>query len=98
MKNGLLIWNVILTLVAGYLLIAHFSGKKANGSSAKTVGGDSAVAPGNFKMAYFEMDSVEAHFSLVIDVKAELSKKEVAINAEVDRLAKNLQEKYKILH
>ncbi len=95
MKNGLLIWNVILTLVAGYLLVAHFSGKKSNGSSATAVGGDSTAAPGNFKMAYFEMDSVEAHFSLVKDVKAELSKKEDAINAEVDRLAKNMQQKYK---
>ena len=28
MKNGLLIWNVVLTLVAGYLLFTHFTGKE----------------------------------------------------------------------
>jgi hypothetical protein len=38
MKNGLLVWNVILTLVAGYLLYAHFS-KKENG----TVAGKNAI-------------------------------------------------------
>jgi outer membrane protein len=95
MKNGLLIWNVVLTLIAGYLLVAHFSSRKGNASSAKTIAGDSTVPQGSFKMAYFEMDSVEANFSLVKDVKAELSKREDAINAEIDRLAKNIQQKYK---
>ena len=28
MKNGLLIWNAVLTLVAGYLLFTHFTSKK----------------------------------------------------------------------
>ena len=33
MKNGLLIWNVVLTLVAGYLLFSHFTIQKEGGAS-----------------------------------------------------------------
>jgi hypothetical protein len=43
MKNGLLIWNVLLTVVAGYLLITQLGSKKNAGSgSIKSAGGDSA--------------------------------------------------------
>lgn len=94
MKNGLLVWNVVLTLLVGYLLIAQFAGKK------KSAGGEiknSSVKTsdnGSFRIAYFEMDSVEANFEMVKDVKAELTIKEDAINSELDRLQKNFQQRY----
>ena len=44
-------------------------------------------------MAYFEMDSVEANFKMVKDVKAELNKKEETINTELDRMDKSYREK-----
>lgn len=94
MKNGLIIWNVLLTLVAGYLLISHFgSGKKpasinSNGNSDTTFSGK------QFRIAYFEMDSIEANFGMVKDVMAELSKKELAINEEMNKLTKNLQQRF----
>ncbi len=94
MKNGLLIWNVLLSLVAGYLLIMHFSSGKGNKASAKNPGSDSSVSNGQFKIAYFEMDSVAANFDMVKEVKDELSKKEQVINQEIDRLTKNLQQKF----
>ena len=93
MKKGWLIWNVVLTLVAGFLLIRQFSshGKKA-GPAKDTHQTD--VGTGNFGMAYFEMDSVAANFQMVKEVKAELSKKEEEINAELDGLSKKYQQKY----
>lgn len=94
MKNGLLVWNVLLTLVAGYLLFTHFSSdKKAASGDKKETGAVAAVNKG-FRIAYFEMDSIEANFSMVKDVKAELSRKEETMNAEMERLGKSLQEKY----
>jgi outer membrane protein len=45
-------------------------------------------------MAYFEMDSVAANFELVRELKGEMLKREESINAEMDRLARNLQQKY----
>ncbi len=95
MKNGLIIWNVVLSLLAGWLLFAQFSSKKkSNSSVVKTTTGDTASGNRQFRIAYFEMDSVAANFQMVKEVKAELNQKEEEINAEIDRLSKNLQQKY----
>lgn len=94
MKNGLLIWNVILTVVTGYLLIAHFGSKQKTSTKDRTVVADTSSADRNFRIAYFEMDSVEANFTMVRDVKAELSKREDAINSELESLTRKFQERY----
>jgi outer membrane protein len=94
MKNGLLIWNVILTLLIGYLLIIHFSSGKPTSTKERSVASDTAQSGRNFSIAYFEMDSVEANFDMVKDVKAELSKKEDAINTELENLSKKFQQRY----
>ncbi len=94
MKNGLLIWNVVLSLVAGFLLIMHFSSKKSNTSSSKKIMGDSTNSGQQFRMAYFEMDSVAANFDLVKNLRTEMSKKEEAINTEMTNLTKAIQQKY----
>ncbi|MEQ1675176.1 MAG: OmpH family outer membrane protein [Chitinophagaceae bacterium] len=94
MKNGLLIWNVILTLAAGYLLINQFSSKKGNSNNGKTAGKDPVSVNTPFKLAYFEMDSVANNFEMVKEVKIELTKKESQITYEIERMAKNLQQRY----
>ncbi|ANE52808.1 OmpH family outer membrane protein [Flavisolibacter tropicus] len=93
MKNGLLILNVVLLALVGVLFYLHFSSK--NPSAAKTANNQTTAAantPG-FKIAYFEMDSVENSFQMVKDVKAELTKKEEAIGSELERLEKNYRSK-----
>jgi outer membrane protein len=94
MKNGLLIWNVVLTIVAGYLLITHFSGKKNGIKDTPRTNGDTATVNKQFRIAFFEMDSIEANFTEVKAVKAELNKREEEINVELDRMGKQLQQKY----
>jgi outer membrane protein len=94
MKNGLLVWNVLLTLIAGYLLIAHFRGSKNVTSTIRSGKTDTTNNSSSFRIAYFEMDSVEANFSVVKEVKAELSRRESTINVELDRMGKNLQQRY----
>jgi outer membrane protein len=96
MKNGLLIWNVVLTVIAGYLLFTRFNTKSANGESAKITAGDSSslAAKSPFRIAYFEMDSVAAHFEAVKELRAEMNKREDNITSELDRLGKNLQQKF----
>lgn len=94
MKNGLIIWNVLLTLVAGYLLINHFSSGKKTGSVNTLNASDTSLSSRQFRIAYFEMDSIEANFGMVKDVMAELSKKEQAMNEEMNRLTKNLQQRF----
>jgi len=94
MKNGLLIWNVVLTLVTGYLLINQFSTKKTTEGSVKKAAIDSSSFHLPFRIAYFEMDSIENNFQVVKNVKAEISKKEDEINGVLNNLAKNLQQRY----
>lgn len=96
MKNGLLIWNLALTLGCGYLLYAHFSGKKSGSSKAEVSrdGKSTGTESGTFKIAYFEMDSLAANFDMVKELKSEMLKREETINSEMDRLSKNLQQKF----
>lgn len=94
MKKGLLVWNVLLTLIAGYLLYAHLGAKNKNTTSNRISSlSDSARINKFFRIAYFEMDSVESNFSMVKDVKSELSKKEESMNNELDIMDKMYRNK-----
>jgi outer membrane protein len=82
------VWNVILTLLCGYLVYNQLtSGNKRSASPSATPG------TGSFRMAYFEMDSIAANFDMVKDLKTEMTKREDAIKAELDRLGKSMQQK-----
>ena len=95
MKSGLLILNVILAIAVAYLLYSHFNSKKSNatGVNEKNAVKDTLYDSPPFSIAYFEMDSIEANFDMVKDVKAELSKKEESINIELDKMDKSYREK-----
>lgn len=94
MKNGLFVWNVILTLVAGFLLFMQLTPKKNNTSSAvKNIAKDTTTANKQFRLAYFEMDSVAANFDMAKEFKTEVMNREEAINSEMDKMAKNLQQR-----
>src|SRR5215813_7344422 len=97
MKNGLLIWNAVLTVLAGYLLFAHFTAKKDPALESKHSPKDSLYAHTPFRIAYFEMDSVESNFQMVKDVQAEISQQEKQYNndlAKLDLTYKNRYEGY----
>src|SRR5258705_11884241 len=93
MKNGLLIWNVVLSLVAGLLLFLQFGQKKNNKNTFKTLANDS-TANHHFRIAYFEMDSVEANFNAVKDVKAEINEKEKEYNNSLNQLDQIYKNKF----
>jgi outer membrane protein len=92
MKNGILILNVVLLVLVGVLFYLHFSSK--NPSTTKAANNQNATATAkDFRIAYFEMDSVENSFQMVKDVKAELTRKEEAIGTELERLEKTYRNK-----
>jgi len=94
MRNGLIIWNVVLTLVIGFLLFKQFGTGSKNGKSTTKADTKAVTDDGQFRMAYFEMDSIAANFEMVKEIKAELSKKEEDISREMETLARNFQQKY----
>ena len=93
MKNGLLIWNVVLSLVAGLLLFLQFAPKKHNRSGYKSSGKDTTTNH-RFRIAYFEMDSVEANYNMVKDVKAEIDTKDIEYNNSLNQLDQIYKNKY----
>jgi outer membrane protein len=95
MIRGLLIVNAVLLVLVGILFYLHFSS-----SPNKTVVGKPSqkqdapsVANNDFRIAYFEMDSIENSFGLVKDVKSELNQKDEQINNEKLKLRKMYQDK-----
>ncbi len=92
MKNGLLISNVVLSILVAILFYLYFSSPK---TSAKKVSSHTSgtTTKEDFKIAYFEMDSLENSFAMVKDVKAELSRKEEQVNGELARLEKSYRNK-----
>jgi Outer membrane protein len=94
MKNGLLIWNIVLTLVTGYLLISKFTTKTGKTGTITTTSSDTALNASGFRIAYFEMDSVASQFEEVKQLKAELTKREEDNNNELTRLQKDFRDRY----
>jgi outer membrane protein len=92
MKNAALILNAVLLVLVGILFYLHFSSrKKPDAAVVKSTTREEH--PGSFRIAYFEMDSVENSFEMVKDVKADLSKEEDRLNGEMNRLQKQYNDK-----
>ncbi|MCR6720938.1 MAG: OmpH family outer membrane protein [Chitinophagaceae bacterium] len=56
------------------------------GGTKKKTEGEEIVAPGAFKIAYFELDSIENNFEKVKVVKKEIADKDEHYNSEVAKL------------
>src|SRR3979490_1086762 len=93
MKNWLLVLNLILIIAVASLFYLHFSAKKTGAPSGISSDKNAALSNNSFKIAYFDMDSVENNFAMVKDVKEELNKKEAGINNEVNRMQKEYNQK-----
>lgn len=94
MKNVSLILNVVLLVAVGVLFYLHFSGKETTKPKVASTKQTAATeANGDFRIAYFEMDSVNNNFVLIKDVKSELSREEEKINSELTRLQKTYNDR-----
>src|SRR5688500_15549371 len=98
MKSGFLVFNTILLVLVAILFYLHFSGKKPAAAQVAGVkyAGTTASTPlpdQSFRIAYFDMDSLENSFFLIKEVKDELSRRERAVNAELTRLEKGYKDK-----
>lgn len=93
MKNASIILNAVLLVAVGVLFYLHFSSKqKAQPAVVRSaVGSDSAVT--DFRIAYFELDSINNSFAMMKDVKSILTREEDKITNEISRLQKLYNDK-----
>jgi outer membrane protein len=97
MKNASLILNGVLLVAVAVLFYLHFSSNKKPAVSAKVASSSTAngnVPSGDFRIGYFEIDSVNNSFFMVKEVKAELNREEEKMNAELARLQRTYNDRF----
>jgi len=94
MKNGLLIWNIALTLVAGYLIYAQIISSKKTVTEPKVLPQHTSQDPVPFRVAYFEMDSIASRLYVVRDFRRQMTEDEERNDSELDKMRKDFQKKF----
>ncbi len=92
MKNFTLGLNIVLAIAVAVLFYLHFSSKK----NVSTVPSSSAVSSG-FRIAYFDMDSVQNQFDYFKDVRSTLNSKDQELGRELASMENNFRNKYQDL-
>jgi outer membrane protein len=92
MRNFAMVPGLLALLLTGVLfyVIYHRPQSIAAGSAKTTVG---AQAGNNFRLAYFNLDSLESHYQYFKDVLDQVKGKENEMNAELSGMEKNYQKK-----
>ena len=98
MNKGLLILNIILLVAVGVLFFLFFNGKdKSTTNTITRSPSDTAAKWQRIPVAYFDMDSVEANFSLFKQMQTEVVKREAGINDTINQMRKAFQNYYQKL-
>ena len=90
MKNILLIINIVLICLVGYLYYLHFhSADKTEIHIAKNT--PEGEMRGSFQVAYIDLDSLQNNYGYYKKVKAEFEQKQTAANNEIGGMQKKYQ-------
>lgn len=91
MKNFTLGLNVVLILAVAVLFYLHFApGKQHMGQTGIT----KAVPSGGFQIAYFDSDSIQAHFEYFIEIRTELQARDQANAKQLGGMKNTFAGKY----
>jgi outer membrane protein len=89
MKSASMIFNIVLLALVGVLFYLHFSSKGKPAVAGKTnTRVESNTVAQDFRIAYFELDSITNSFAMVKDVKSELNREEDKMNSEMTQWQK----------
>lgn len=89
MKNVLLIINVILIFLVGYLYYLHFKNK---GKVVQAIEKSEAITnDGKSKVAYIDLDSLQNNYGYYQKIKTDFEKKQTAANDEITAMQKKYQ-------
>ncbi|TDH27837.1 OmpH family outer membrane protein [Segetibacter sp. 3557_3] len=84
MKNFLVVSNVVLLILVAVLFYLHFSGTPKKTTNVAST--PKAETSGAFKIAYFEMDSIENNYEYLKDIRNQLKTKEQTLYSELSKL------------
>lgn len=93
MKNFSLILNLLLLAAVGFLFYKVYSNNKPATPSMRNMNRDSLTATRPFRIAYFEMDSVQENTDMVKDVMDELNKHKEKNTDIINQMVRKLEEK-----
>ena len=93
MKNVSLGLNVVLVLAVAVLFYLHFSGKKATVQAVDT----KSIPVGSFKIAYFEIDSIQTQFEYYKEIQKGLEAKDQEVTRQLNALKNAFAAKYQEL-
>jgi outer membrane protein len=92
MRNIAMVPGLLALLLTGVLFyVVYHKPQPVADVSAKTSGG--AQAGNNFRLAYFNLDSLESHYQYFKDVLDQVKGKESEMNAELSGMEKGFQKK-----
>jgi outer membrane protein len=91
MKNPLLALNIVLLILVGVLFYLHFSSSKKTETKPASTANTNVSGP--FKIAYFEMDSVENNYEYLKDVRDELKGKEQTLTSQLNQMKNRYMDK-----
>jgi outer membrane protein len=94
MKNFTIGINVVLALAVAILFYLHFSSPKKD---TPVSGSNVTIAPGSFKIGYFEMDSIENHYEYFKEVRNTLRGKEQDNGRQLAEMKNTFVAKYQEL-
>ena len=92
MKNIAIVPGVLALLLTGVLFYVIYHKPQAQPVMVNAVT-DKQSAGNNFKIAYFNQDSLEAHYQYFKDILEQLKAKESSMNAELSNMEKGYQKK-----
>lgn len=85
-RNFLLAFNIVLLILVGVLFYLCFSPADKKTASAAVTVQDTAASAGTFRIAYFDMDSIERNYDYLKNVKNELKAKENELTSQLNTL------------
>ena len=93
-KNVLVGFNVVLLILVVILFYLHFSStSKKTEATAVKVGNTNNNSAAPFRIAYFEMDSIENNYDYLKDVKNQLKAKENQLSGQLTTMKNRYMEK-----
>lgn len=93
MKNAGSILNILLLIAVAVLFYLHFSSREKPAASVIKPSGKLDTIGNSFRIAYFEMDSVETSFEMVKDITKDLNEREQNYTNQLSRMEKALYDK-----